>query len=137
MEGEKRPVSRLDRARPQGAPGLLSALGHADFSQMLSSFKMTNFRPVRKTLLMKQASQFSKITIISLITASPKLPLISITAISQRAGPTSVGGAERSTPHVLQGTRPVYAQSLGGKVAPGSELPTNQGTGTTATERRP
>lgn len=51
---------------------------------------------MRKTFLMKQASQFLKITIISLITASPELSLILIIKTIQRAGPTGVWGAERS-----------------------------------------
>lgn len=92
---------------------------------------------MRKTFLRKQASQFLKITIISLITASPEVSLISIIKIIQRAGPTGVFGEQRGAQHVLQGTWPACTHSLSGKGAPGSELPTNEGTGTTATGRRP
>lgn len=91
---------------------------------------------MRKTFLMKQASQFLKITMISLITASPELSLILIIEVIQCAGPTGVWGAERS-PACPPGHLASVCPLLGPEGGASCELPTNKGTRITATVHRP
>lgn len=82
---------------------------------------------------MKLASQFLKITAISLITAFPELSLILVIEIMPRAGLPGVWGAERS-PACPPGHPASGCPPRGGGGGTPSQLPANQGTGATATD---